>query len=112
MSRAMTVPVDRRQVRRYKLQWATKVKIADLGGEGREEDVRLRDLSANGAFVYLEDCPTVGEKLLISIKLPLQREIWMNYWAVVVRVEAATESGIAMRFDTSRPTFGREIEVI
>jgi len=96
-------------MRRYKLKWATRVRI---GGEGREETVRLRDLSAEGAFVYLEHCPPIGAKLLVSIKLPLQREIWMNYSAVVVRVEdAATEPGIALRFDTSRPTFGTEMAV-
>lgn len=67
---------------------------------------RLKNLSSRGAYVYLEAPIPIGARLEISINLPLGREIWMNYAAVVVRMNNTSGMpGVALKFDTSRPSF-------
>jgi len=76
-------------------------------GEGVIDLVgRLKNLSSRGAYVYLIAPLPIGARLEISIKLPLGREIWMNYAALVVRTNNTSGTpGVALKFDTSRPVF-------
>jgi hypothetical protein len=83
------------------------VKGTDAGGEDFEEVTTLRDLSSSGAYAYVSAGLQVDAKLSISIKLPIEKETWMTYSATVVRVEkTASGTGIAFKFETSRPGFG------
>jgi hypothetical protein len=86
------------------LNWPIKV----VGGDSFEESGGLRDLSCSGAFAYLNHFPDLHSTLSISIRLPLEVETWMNYSAIVVRVDNATDApGIALRFNSSKPEFKR-----
>ena len=105
-STARTCDSERREARRYGLDWPVTVIGIDNAAERFEVEGTLRDLSSNGAYTYLENLPPVGSKLSISIKLPFNKEVWMSYSAQAVRVEAETAgTGVALKFDTSRPEF-------
>lgn len=98
--------LDRRRGQRFEVGWNVTVNGFDKKGEVFDEEGVLRDLSSGGAFLYLTRRVKVGDRLSVSIKVPFKKENWMQYSAEVVRVEkAASKFGVAMKFDTSRPTF-------
>ncbi len=106
MSRAQSYVVDRREGRRYKLNWPVRVKGIDSASAYFEEVATLQALSSSGAYVYLAACPPVGSRLSVRIRLPLKKEVMMTYSATVVRVEKKPSGvGVALKFDTSRPDF-------
>jgi c-di-GMP-binding flagellar brake protein YcgR len=104
--KARSCPDDRRGAYRYKLNWEVRVISRDRLARASEVSATLQDLSCTGALTYLKTGLRLGERVLVVIKLPLQRESWMSYWATVVRVdEQGNYARIALKFDTSRPEF-------
>jgi len=98
--------LERRGAKRFEVEWDVNVRGTDSGGVSFEEAGALNDLSSNGAFLYLSRQVKVGHRLEVRIRVPFKRENWMKYSAEVVRVEEATPRfGVAMKFDTPRPTF-------
>ena len=98
-------PIDRRGARRYSLSWVAKVIPEDSADEG-EQVATLRNLSSSGALACLKTSPRLGQRLLVSFKLPFEKETWMRYSAIVVRVkEEAAGVDVAVKFDQSRPEF-------
>jgi PilZ domain-containing protein len=97
---------ERRRARRFTIAWKVIVKGTDSAGLAFDEPAELKNLSSGGAFLYLTKSLKIGAKLDVWIKVPFQKENWMRYPAEVVRVEAArSKTGVAMRFDTARPSF-------
>lgn len=106
MIKAQRHLVERRKGRRHKLNWPIRVTDIESNSAHFDETTTLENLSASGAYLYLNACPQVGARLSITIKLPLGKENLMIYTAVVVRVEKQSAgAGIALKFDTSRPSF-------
>jgi hypothetical protein len=98
---------ERRKGRRFRVSWPIRVRSQDPDHEILDEVTTLRDLSSRGAYAYISSCPQVGTRLAISIRLPIENDIWMSYSASVVRVDKmGSGSGIAFMFDTPRPVFG------
>ena len=98
--------LERRRARRFKVGWEVSVKGTDDFGLSFDETGVLENLSSTGAFFYLTKPLRIGAKLEVSIKVPFRRENWMKYSAEVVRIESSTKRiGIAMKFDTVRPSF-------
>jgi len=105
LSKARTSSVDRRGARRYTLNWLVKVVAGD-DADQLEQTATLRNLSATGALTVLQTSPSLGERLLVSFRLPFEKESWMRYSATVVRIESQPPRvGVAVRFDKSRPEF-------
>ncbi len=101
-----TSVLERRRVRRFKVEWDVTVKGQDITGASLDEVGRLENLSSGGAFLYLTKCVKVGTQLDVWIKVPFKRENWMKYSAEVVRVESLPQNfGVAMKFDSARPAF-------
>lgn len=106
--RAQTCPSDRREARRYKLNWTIRVIGSGRDCTQFQELATLQNLSSSGAYAYLVNSPPLGSKLSISVKLPFKQGTWMSYSAKAVRVEAQPAGiGVALKFDTSRPRFER-----
>jgi len=100
-------PIDRRGARRYSLSWVAKVIPEDSADEG-EQIATLRNLSSTGALAYLKSSPRLGQRMLVSVKLPFENETWMRYSAIVVRVREETAGAyVAVKFDQSRPEFAK-----
>jgi hypothetical protein len=91
---------------RYRVDWPVKL----TGRRSLEEtyfgEGVLQNIGAKGACLYTNGSLRVGERLDVSIKLPLKRENWLVYSAEVVRVEQTTaQARVALRFDYSKPGF-------
>ena len=98
--------LERRRARRFRVGWDINVKGTDDAGLGFDEAGVLENLSSTGVFFYLSRPLRIGTKLEVSIKVPFRRENWMRYSAEVVRIESGSRRiGIAMKFDTVRPSF-------
>jgi pilus assembly protein TadC len=98
--------LERRRARRFTVGWDISVKGTDDAGLSFDEAGVLENLSSTGAFFYLTKPLRIGAKLEVSIKVPFRRENWMKYSAEVVRIESGTRRiGIAMKFNTVRPSF-------
>ena len=98
--------LERRRARRFTVGWDIIVKGTDDAGLIFDEAGVLENLSSTGAFFYLMRPLRIGAKLEVSIKVPFRRENWMKYSAEVVRIESGTmRIGVAMKFDTVRPSF-------
>ena len=101
--------LERRGVRRFKVEWDVAVRGTDSAGAAFDESGALNNLSSNGVFLYLARQVEVGDMLEVRIRVPFKKENWMKYSAEVVRVEKASSGfGIAMKFDTARPIFVNE----
>ena len=97
---------DRRQRRRYEVDWPFRVKGTDPSGLGILNTGVLRDISPRGAYGYIGRALAVGMRMEVSIRLPLREERWMSYSAEIIRVEqSGSQMGVAMRFDNARPEF-------
>jgi PilZ domain len=97
---------DRRRMHRYQVDWPFRVKGTDPTGLGILNTGKLRDISARGAFGYIGRPLAVGMKMEVLIKLPVKEERWIKYSAEIMRVERiGTQTGVAMKFDTSQPMF-------
>jgi c-di-GMP-binding flagellar brake protein YcgR len=105
--------MGRREARRYPLNWAVKVTINAPPDEIVEFSGTVRDLSATGVFVYLRTSLEIGNEVLVSIRLPFEKETWMNLPGTVIRVAKRTERrGVAIKFKQTRPQFvTRPLEV-
>ncbi len=98
--------LERRRARRFTVGWEVSVKGMGDDGLSFDEAGVLENLSSTGAFFYLTRPLRIGAKLEVSIKVPFRRENWMRYSAEVVRIESGRRRiGIAMKFDTVRPSF-------
>ena len=107
--------VERRESRRFPVGWPITIRGSDKRGRAFEETAVLENLSSVGAYLYTRLELTVGARLEVSIRLPLTRERWMQYPALIIRIDgqpkskdAATETvsiGIAMRFEQLKPRF-------
>jgi PilZ domain len=98
--------LERRRLPRYKVHWPVKLTGRNDTGLRYFGEGVLENISARGAFLYADKAAQVGEKLDISIKLPLKQESWLIYSAEVVRVDyARARPGMALEFDFSIPAF-------
>ena len=98
--------VERRIVRRFKVDWGIKVSSTAESGARVVETGLLRDLSTRGAYAYLANRLEVGASVEVMIKLPLNKEGWISYPAKVLRIDpVSSELGVAFIFDTARPVF-------
>jgi hypothetical protein len=97
---------ERRTSVRRSLKWQATVKGSDSSGTSFGEVGLIENLSSTGAFLYLDRAIAVGSKIDLAIRLPFVKESWMKYSAEVVRIETVPQkTGIAIKFDTVRPTF-------
>jgi hypothetical protein len=109
--KATTWPNERRTARRYRLDWPTRIIVGDPDVGTFEQVAMLRDLSSTGAFAYLQAALRLGAKLFVSVKLPVEKETWMMYSAIVIRVERGISGvGVAVKFDSSRPKFAKRLD--
>jgi len=96
----------RRGAQRYALSWGARVTVHGPASEITELSGTVRDLSSSGAFIYLSGSVQVGRPVSVSIRLPLEKEIWMNLTGTVIRIMKQTDrDGIAIKFDQKRPEF-------
>ena len=96
----------RREARRYALNWEARVTIHASDNEIVELSGTVRDLSSTGVFIYLKSSPQIGRSVLVSVRLPFEKETWMNLPGTVIRVVNHTENaGIAIKFRETRPVF-------
>lgn len=88
------------------MKWQATIKGSDSSGTSFGEEGFIENLSSTGAFLYLNRTMAVGSKIDLAIRLPFIKENWMKYSAEVVRIESVPQKiGIAIKFDTIRPTF-------
>jgi hypothetical protein len=98
--------LERRRLPRYQVDWLVKLTGRNNEGVRYFGDGVLENISARGAYLYTERSLQLGEKLDISIQLPLKKENWLVYSAEVVRVDCASDkTGLALMFDSSKPAF-------
>ena len=96
----------RRGAQRYALTWEARLTVNAPATEVAELSGTLRDLSATGAFVYLSQSVQLGRTVMLSVRLPLEKETWMNLTGTVIRVATQTKGpGVAIRFNRTRPEF-------
>jgi hypothetical protein len=98
--------LERRSLPRYRVDWPVKLTgTGNIGIRYFEEGV-LENIGAKGACLYTNRSLQVGERVDVSIKLPLKRDNWLVYSARVIRVEGVyPEERVAIRFDSSEPAF-------
>ncbi len=93
---------ERRHWLRYKVDWTFKIK----GTGGSEETGKLINISARGALARVGRKFDVGAQVSLFVRLPSPADAWMSFTGQVIRVEKGPTGGdIAIRFDTSEPTF-------
>ena len=98
--------VERRLLPRYSVDWPVKLTGRGSVGIRYFGEGILENIGAKGACLYTNRSLRVGERLDVSIKLPLKRDNWLVYSAQVIRVEGVCpESRVAIRFDSSEPAF-------
>jgi hypothetical protein len=101
---------ERRSRQRYFVRWPVLIETLDAAGTASRASGTLRDISSRGAFVRLTGHTVLGRRLKVSIKLPLQEDVWMSYTAQVLRLErVGLDLGIALQFYDKKPSF-RTIE--
>lgn len=97
---------ERRNARRFDVDWDVAVKGRDQSGRCFDEGATLENLSSAGAFLYLTRKVNLGEKLELLIRVPFKRNNWMRYRAEVVRLEpTSARLGFGVRFETPMPVF-------
>ena len=97
---------ERRTSVRRSLKWEATVKGNDSSGTSFGEEGVIENLSSTGAFLYLSRDIAIGSKIDLTIRLPFQKENWMKYSALVVRIETISQkTGVGIKFETIRPTF-------
>lgn len=97
---------ERRTSVRHNLQWQATIEGSDSDGSSFGEEGVIENLSATGAFLYLNRPVKVGSRLDLAIRLPFKKENWMKYSAEVVRTEPdAARTGVGIKFDTVKPVF-------
>ena len=98
--------MERRLLPRYSVDWP--VKLTGRGNIGIRyfgEGV-LENIGAKGACLFTNKSLQVGERLDISIKLPIRQENWLVYSGEVIRIEGVwPQVRVAIKFDFSRPAF-------
>jgi hypothetical protein len=98
--------MERRLLPRYSVDWPVKLTGTGKVGIKYFEDGVLENIGAKGACLHTNTPLQVGEKLDVSIRLPLKRDNWLVYSAKVVRVEGSrSQSRVAIRFNSSLPAF-------
>lgn len=101
---------ERRSRPRHFVDWPVLIETMDVAGTPSRYTGTLCNISSRGAFAYITGHRLIGGRLKVSIKLPLDKNVWMSYTAQVVRLErAGLGMGVALRFDDKRPSF-RTIE--
>jgi hypothetical protein len=96
---------ERRNARRFQVNWGVNVRGTDETGSGFDEPGTLENLSSLGALLYLPRLVNLGERLELQINVPFRGNL-MKYAAQVVRLDQEnTEAGVALKFDTSVPVF-------
>jgi hypothetical protein len=102
----MTDKSEKRNSRRFTVDWEGIVKGADRTGIEFDEPCRLENLSSSGAYLSIAQPLQIGVRLELWIKLPIARDNWMKYPAEVVRVESHNARfGVALKFRAARPHF-------
>ena len=97
---------ERRSLPRYSVDWPVKLTGRCSVGTRYFGEGVLENIAAKGACLYTDKSLRVGERLDVSIKLPLKRDNWLIYSAQVIRVEGGCpQARVAIRFDSSEPTF-------
>lgn len=98
--------MERRRLPRHEADWPVKLTGRSNTGVRFFGEGVLKNISARGAFLYTDRSSHVGEKLDVSIRLPLKSENWLVYSAEVVRVDCTCPKiGLAIKFDSSWPAF-------
>jgi hypothetical protein len=98
--------LERRRLPRYGVNWPVKLTGRNSSGVRYYGEGVLENISAGGAFLYTDKSAQVGERVDVSIKLPINQDNWLIYSAEVVRVDCACrKTGLALKFDSSRPAF-------
>jgi c-di-GMP-binding flagellar brake protein YcgR len=97
---------ERRTSVRRSLKWQATIKGNDSSGASFGEEGVIENLSSTGAFLYLNREVALGSRIDLTIRLPFQKENWMKYSALVVRIENISQkTGVGIKFDSIRPTF-------
>ena len=96
--------IERREGRRFKVDWV--IKVEEKEGEGFSEEGILQNISSGGALVSLSKPLPVGTKLDVHIKLPFKKSNWMKYSALVIRVKKEkSRFAAAIKFEGAKPGF-------
>src|SRR5262249_46225111 len=97
---------ERREAKRFRVDWAIKVLGSAGGRSGSEETGILRDISSTGAYGLFTDPFEPGSAVTVMIQLPLRRQGWISYPARILRIEPwDSGAGIAFIFEAVRPSF-------
>ena len=98
--------VERREAKRFRVDWAIKVLGIPGGRPQAEETGVLRDISSTGAYGLFTGPFEPGSAVTVMIQLPLRRHGWISYPARILRVEPwDSGAGIAFIFEAVRPSF-------
>ncbi len=113
---------DRRDLERFTLDCVALVKV--IGADAREpSETRVRDISASGAFVYMETSPEVGTKVDVELHmviggvqelLQVPGDVHVHVHGHVVRTEhkgAGVLFEHPLRFSPSEPVEGSESDI-
>lgn len=96
--------IERRQGRRFQVDWA--IKVEEKEGDGFSEEGVLQNISSGGALVFLTKPLSVGTRLDVHIKLPFKKNYWMKYSASVIRVKKEKARFVAaVKFEGAKPVF-------
>lgn len=98
--------IERRRAKRFQVDWQIRVELSGDRGSTLVETGALRNISSNGALLSLAKPLSMGTKLDVYIKLPMQGKKWMKYPARVVRIEPGDAVSAGIKFDNARPDFG------
>jgi hypothetical protein len=98
--------IERRNSRRFVVDWAVKVDGTSDGIAFIEAGV-VKNISSNGALLSFNRRLEVGSHLDVFIQLPMKKTNWMKYSAEVLRVESLPGEGTmtAVRFSGATPEF-------
>jgi hypothetical protein len=101
-----TSVIERREAKRFKVDWTIKVAPSDSKALAWEETGTLRDISSAGAYGLFANRIEAAASVNLMIQLPMRKENWISYSARILRVERLDSgSGIAFVFDAARPAF-------
>jgi PilZ domain len=98
--------IEKREGRRFNVDWA--IKVEEKEGDGFSEEGVLQNISSGGALVFLNKPLAVGTRIDVHIKLPFKKNNWMKYSALVIRVtKEKTRFAAAVKFEGAKPMFAR-----
>ncbi len=97
---------NRRQSRRFGLNWPVVIKGVDRYDKPFQEVCFLKNLSPAGACLSLSRSLSVGARVEMDVRTPLSRKQWLRYVGKVIHLtHQAERQALGIRFESARPAF-------